>query len=116
VGSPIAPTLVSSSLSVPLDAAGTTTTPRINQLDIGFAKRVAFGPVRLDPKLDLFNVLNSSDHFTVRSSSYAPSAVPGSVPLTPSAQSLPTTASANFRQPGSILQGRILWLGATMTW
>jgi hypothetical protein len=112
----VAPGLVTSSLSVPLDAPGTTLTPRTNQLDIGFAKRVSIGRLKLNPKIDLFNALNSSDYFTVRTSNYAPSAVPGSVPLTPSAQFLPTAAGSAFRQPGSILQGRILRLGATVNW
>jgi hypothetical protein len=116
VGARVAPGLVTSSLSVPLDAPGTTLTPRTNQLDIGFAKRVSIGRLKLNPKIDLFNALNSSDYFTVRTSNYAPSAVPGAVPLTPSAQFLPTAAGSAFRQPGSILQGRILRLGATVNW
>ena len=99
-----------------MDPPGTTLTPRTNQLDIGFAKRVTINRFKISPKVDLFNVTNSSDYFTVRSSTYSPSAVPGTVPLTSSAGFLPTAAGSSFREPGSILQGRILRLGATMTW
>jgi len=118
VGALVAPGLISSSLSVPLDAPGTTLTPRTNQLDIGFSKRITIGRTKINPKLDLFNALNSSDYFSVRSSTFSPRnpGVAGSVPLTPSAQFLPSTAGAAFRQPGSILQGRILRLGATVNW
>ena len=117
VGARIVPQgLSSASLSVPLDAPGVTLTPRTQQLDMGFSKRVGIGRVKINPKVDLFNILNSSAYFTVRSSTYAPSAVAGAVPLTPSATFLPTTAGAAFRQPGSILQGRILRLGATVNW
>ena len=115
-GALVAPGLVASSLSVQLDAPGTTLTPRTNQLDIGFAKRINAKRFKISPKVDLFNVLNASDYFSVRSSTYSPSAIAGSVPLTPGAGYLPTTAGAAFRQPGSILQGRILRLGATMSW
>jgi hypothetical protein len=95
-----------------------TLTPRTNQLDIGFSKRISIRNLKINPKLDLFNALNSSDYFSVRSSTFAISnpAVAGSVPLSPSAQFLPSTAGAAFRQPGSILQGRILRLGATVNW
>jgi hypothetical protein len=119
VGARVAPGLISSSLSVPLDAPGVTLTPRTNQLDLGFSKRFTVGGAKINPKVDLFNVLNSSDYFTVRSSTYAPTTTPGTVPLTPSAQFLPSASGATtfaFRQPGSILQGRILRLGATVTW
>jgi hypothetical protein len=117
VGARVVPQgLANSSLSVPLDAPGTTLTPRTNQLDLGFAKRITVARFKISPKVDLFNALNSSDYFSVRSSTYAPSAIAGSVPLTPQAGFLPTAAGNTFRQPGSILQGRILRLGATMTW
>jgi hypothetical protein len=116
VGALVAPGLVASSLSVQLDPPSTTLTPRTNQVDVGFAKRISLARFKISPKVDLFNVLNSSDYFSVRSSTYSPSAVAGAVPLTPQAGFLPTTAGTAFRQPGSILQGRILRLGATMTW
>jgi hypothetical protein len=116
VGALIDPGQVVSSLSVPLDPPGTTLTPRINQVDIGLAKRITVGRAKINPKGDLFNVLNSSDYFTVRTQTYSPSTTPGQVPLTPSAQFLPSTSGSAFRQPGSILQGRILRLGATVNW
>jgi hypothetical protein len=103
-------TQISSSISVPLDAAGTTLTPRTNQLDLGVAKRVSMGHLRIDPKVDLFNAFNSAAYFTVRSTAFSPIVGPNGT----SAPALP--ASSSFRGPGSVLQGRILRVGANVTW
>ena len=116
VNAKINPTQVSSSISVPLDPAGTTLTPRTNQLDVGVAKRLTFGHVRVDPKIDFFNALNSSAYFTVRSTAFSPIVGPDgtSSPALPA----PATGSSftNFRAPGSVLQGRIVRVGANVTW
>ena len=48
----------------------TQLTPRINQVDLSIAKRITVGRLRIDPKLDIFNVLNSDDYFTARSTTY----------------------------------------------
>ena len=97
-GNVIIPGMNMASLSVPLVAPGTELTPRLNQLDLSFAKRVKLERFQFNPKLDIFNALNSSDYFTVRSLSYS------------------TAAGATYRQPGSILQGRILRIGAVVNW
>ena len=109
-------TQVSSSISVPLDASGTTLTPRTNQVDLGLAKRLTMGHLRIDPKVDLFNAFNSSAYFTVRSTAFSPIAGPNGT----SAPALPAPATGspytNFRAPGSVLQGRIIRVGANVTW
>src|SRR5262249_61602769 len=65
-GNVITPTAVNN-LSVPLDPTGVTQTPRTNQVDFGLAKRMKFGRLRIDPKIDLFNALNSDDYYSVTS-------------------------------------------------
>ena len=108
VGALIAPGALSS-LTVPLDKPNTLLTPRLNQLDLSIAKRITVGHFRIDPKLDVFNALNSDDFFTVRSTTYtltatgaAPSAVNGS--------------SGSYLLPGSIIQGRLLRIAAVVNW
>ena len=85
--------LFRSSLNVPLIAPGTELTPRINQVDFSVSKRLSFERVRLQPRIDLFNALNSSDYYTVRSIVYS------------------TAPNATYKLPGSILLGRLVRLG-----
>jgi Carboxypeptidase regulatory-like domain len=101
----------SASFTVPLDAPGTLLTPRVNQLDLSFSKRITVRGIKLDPKIDIFNALNSDDYFTVRSSAFSP------VASAAAATGLQGTGSGGtYLQPGSILQGRIIRLGAVITW
>jgi hypothetical protein len=101
---------------VQLDAPQTTLTPRTNQVDIGVSKRISFGRFRIDPKLDLFNALNSSDYYSVRSTSFSPIVGPEGV----TGPALPSPAAGtnytNYRAPARFLQGRILKLGFNMSW
>jgi hypothetical protein len=103
IGALVAPGLVSSSLSVPLAAPGTEMTPRLNQVDLSIAKRITIGHFRFDPKIDIFNALNADDYFTVRTTSFAPTATPG-------------VSGGAYMLPGSILQGRLIRLGAVVNW
>jgi hypothetical protein len=66
--------------------------------------------MRFEPKLDVFNALNSSDYFTVRSTTFQPTGVPGVSALGPGGT--PTA----YLAPASILQGRLLRIGANVTW
>ena len=100
----------SATLSVPLVAPGTEMTSRITQLDIGVSKRISVGRMRSEPKLDVFNALNSSDYFTVRSTTFQPTGVPGVSALGPGGT--PTA----YLAPASILQGRLFRIGANVTW
>ena len=103
LGALVAPGLVSSSVSVPLVAPGTEMTPRVNQVDFSIAKRITVGRFRLDPKIDIFNALNSDDYFSVRTTSFSPSATAG-------------VSGGSYMLPGSILQGRLIRLGAVVNW
>ncbi len=111
VGARVVPAGINSgTFTVPLDAPGTLLTPRVNQLDLSFSKRITVAGVKLDPKIDIFNALNSDDYFTVRSTTFSPT--------TNSALTTPVTrgSAGTYLQPGSILQGRIIRLGAVITW
>ncbi|MBI3491287.1 MAG: hypothetical protein HY047_05830 [Acidobacteria bacterium] len=104
VGALVAPTgLNSGSLSVPLIAPGTEQMPRVNQVDFSIAKRITIGHLKVDPKLDVFNAFNSSDYFTVRTSTFTPTATAG-------------TSGGTYLFPGSIIQGRLLRLAAVVNW
>jgi hypothetical protein len=98
VGNLVVPGMNTASFSVPLVAPGTEMTPRFNETDISFAKRITLERFQINPKIDIFNVFNSSDYFTVRSTTYS------------------TAPGATYMQPGSILQGRIVRLGAVVNW
>lgn len=103
VGALVAPGLVASSLSVPLVPPGTEQTPRLNQVDLSISKRITIGRLKFDPKLDIFNALNSSDYFSVRTTSFTATATPG-------------VSGGTYLFPGSILQGRLLRIGAVVNW
>jgi hypothetical protein len=88
------------SLSVPLVAPSTELTPRLNNVDLSFAKRFSFERLKINPKVDIFNLFNSSDYFTVQSLTYQSAAA----------------AAAAYKQPNNIVQGRIIRLGAVVNW
>src|SRR5206468_8842177 len=71
VGALVIPGMNQASLNVPLIAPGTELTPRINQVDFSIGKRITFERIRFEPKIDLFNALNSSDYYTIRSMVYS---------------------------------------------
>ncbi len=98
-----------SSLTVPLAPPNTVLTPRLNQLDLSVGKRIAIGHFRFEPKLDIFNALNSSDYFTARSTTYTLTAV-GATPTAVNG------SSGSYLLPGSIIQGRLLRIAAVVNW
>jgi len=102
VGGLVAPGALSS-LTVPLVPPSTELTPRINQVDFSLAKRVKIGGLRIDPKVDLFNAFNSGAYFSVKTTSFTPSATTG-------------VSQGQYLYPGSILQGRLLRLAAVVNW
>ena len=87
------PGMNQASYNVPLIAPGTEMTPRLTQVDFSVSKRINLERFRFEPRVDLFNALNSSDYYTVRSLVYS------------------TAANATYKLPGSILLGRIVRLG-----
>src|ERR1041385_2184113 len=81
------------SLNIPLIAPGTELTPRLTQVDFSLSKRVNLERFRFQPRIDLFNAFNSSDYYTVRTLVYGGGA---------------------YKQPGSILLGRIVRFGVNV--
>jgi len=110
VGAKVVPgTLFLASLPVPLIAPGTEMTPRVSQLDVSISKRITFGNFKLDPKIDLFNALNSDDYYSVRTTTFAPVSNPA----------LATGfngSGGTYLQPQSILQGRLLRIAVVVNW
>jgi len=104
---------------IQLGAPGTTLTPRTNQVDFGLSKRITVGRLRINPQLDIFNVLNSSDYYTVRSTVFSPMLNPNVSDPT-HAPALPALAAGtnytNYLAPSRFIQGRILRLGFNVTW
>jgi hypothetical protein len=94
-GQLVAPTLTSASVTVPLVAPGTEFLPRINQLDLSFAKNFQVSGYRLSGQMDIFNVSNENFVTAYRSTNFA------------------TTA---YQQPSSVLQGRMIRLGLQVKW
>ena len=96
--------------TVPLDAPGTLLTPRVTQLDLSFSKRITVKGVKFDPKIDIFNALNSDDYFSVRGVVFSPTTNP--------ALTTPVTrgSAGTYLQPNAILQGRIIRVAAVITW
>ena len=82
-------------IQIPLVAPETEYTPRINQFDFSVSKRFEFGAFRVTPKMDLFNAFNSDDYSSVATAQFG---------------------AAAYKQPSVILQGRIIRIGAEMTW
>ena len=79
------------SMSVPLVAPMTEYGDRINQLDVNIVRTFHAGRFNIQPKLDLFNLLNVAPVFAARSLNYG------------------TTA---YKQPSSVLSGRAVQFGA----
>ena len=103
-------------MSVPLNAAGTQLTPRTNQVDFGISKRLKFGRIRIDPKIDLFNALNSDDYYSVVSTSFSPIVGPGGVNAPASPSLVGGTQPTSYHQPARFLQGRIVKIGFNASW
>jgi len=101
VGALVSPGQITSSFSVPLKAPGVELTPRVTQLDLSVSKRIVVHGFRFDPKLDIFNALNSDDYFSVRTTAYAATGTAG-------------VSSGTYMQPGSIIQGRLLRIALVM--
>ena len=93
-GALVLPAMAASGLAtinVPLVAPETEFTPRINQVDFSVSKSFELGKFRVNPKLDLFNALNSDDYTSVATTQFG---------------------AATYLRPSVILQGRIIRVGA----
>jgi len=116
VGALIDPNLLMPSATVNLNPSNTQLTPRTNEIDFGLAKLVRIGRVRINPRVDLFNALNSSDFYSVRTTVFSP--IVGAAGVTgPAAPSLAAGTNYTFyNQPAHILDGRIVRIGFNITW
>jgi carboxypeptidase family protein len=94
-GALVIPNMTAANLNIPLTAPGTEYAERVNQLDLSLGKWFQLGRTRLQGQLDVFNALNRGDVLSVRSMNY----------LTPS-----------YKQPSSVLQGRIIRIATQMKW
>ncbi len=70
-------------------------TERINQLDLKLQKTFRYGRVSVSPVFEVFNTLNSDDVVTYVSTN---------------------VLSSSYLRPNSILQGRMIGIGATVRW
>ncbi len=94
-GSLVVPNLTQTTLLVPLVAPGREFLDRMNQVDVSVAKVFTVGRTRIQGQLDVFNTLNASPVLDVRSADFG---------------------TAAYLQPSRTLQGRIVRLGAQLTW
>jgi hypothetical protein len=65
----------------------------LHQLDLNIVKTIKVGHASVQPKFDLFNALNASHMYAVRTLNYG---------------------TASYLQPSSILVGRVFQLGAVL--
>ncbi len=94
-GTLVIPTLTTSSLTVPLVAPGTEFLPRLNQVDLSFAKWFQVGRLRIQGQVDIFNAFNRNTDLFYRSTN---------------------ATTAAYLQPSGVLQGRQIRIGTQMKW
>ena len=109
VGDPVVPGQLTSSFAVPLVPPGTEMTPRVTQLDLSLSKRITVRGFRFEPKIDVFNVMNSDDWFSVRSTTFTPV-------NNPALAVAMNGSGGTYLLPSSIIQGRLLRIGAVINW
>ncbi|MBI3399904.1 MAG: hypothetical protein HY048_00670, partial [Acidobacteria bacterium] len=88
----VVPSLVQSSVTVPLLKPGTKYLDRWNQVDVRLAKKFKVQRVNFSGQLDIFNILNSSSILTVNEA-----------------------FGSSLDRPTAILQGRLLAIGMQMS-
>jgi len=94
-GALVIPGLTVSSIAVPLLPPATELSDRVYQLDVNVGKWIRMRNLQVQPRIDLYNVLNRSDVVAVRSLNYG---------------------TSSYLQPATVLQGRIVQLGLNMKW
>src|SRR5262249_46517643 len=91
----VGPSLTLASLTVPLIPFNTLFAERVNTLDIKIAKAFKVQGGTLEPAIEMFNVNNSDAINAYRSVSYA---------------------TATYRVPSTITQGRIIGIALNARW
>ncbi len=94
-GTLVVPNLTQTTLLVPLVAPGREFLDRTQQVDLSLAKWFQVRRMRIQGQVDVFNAFNGSPVLDVRSADFGTSA---------------------YLQPSRVLQGRLVRLGAQMTW
>jgi hypothetical protein len=94
-GALVDPGMTVASISVPLLPPGTRFADRINDVDLTIGKWFNAGRVQVQPEGSVFNVLNASSVYAVRSLNYG---------------------TSSYLQPSSVLQGRYVRLGVQVKW
>ena len=84
-------------LTLPLVPTGHVRSERLHQLDLRISKTFTVRKIRIQPTLDIANVLNSDHIIDFQSQSYASSA-------------------SNYLEPDDVLLGRVIGVGATVKW
>ncbi len=92
-GQRVNPGITQSSLSVPIKPPMTDYGDRINQLDINVAKVFKFGHVSVEPKVDIYNLLNAAPVTAVLGMNYG---------------------TASYLAPSVVFNPRTLQIGALM--
>jgi hypothetical protein len=87
----VVPSLVQTSVTVPLIKPGTKYLGRWNQVDVRLAKKFGVGRLRMQGQLDIFNILNASSILSVTE-----------------------TYGSALDRPTAILQGRLFAVGAQL--
>jgi len=96
-GAVVLSTLNQSTLAVPLRPDEQVRIQRLNQLDIKLQKTFKFGTTTISPNFEVFNVTNTDKVITYSSTSYA-------------------ISTGGYLKPNSIVQGRIIGVGASVRW
>jgi hypothetical protein len=94
-GELVIPGLNVASINIPLVAPETEFMPRFNQLDLSLSKSFTVRGLRISPKVDMFNALNSDRWSTVTNSQFGTSA---------------------YLQPATFMQGRLIRVGVETYW
>jgi hypothetical protein len=94
-GELVIPGLNTATLNVPLRAPETEFMPRFNQLDLSLSKTVRYRGIRISPKVDVFNVMNSDRWSAVTTAQFN---------------------STTYRQPSTIMQARLIRVGFESSW
>jgi hypothetical protein len=94
-GALIAPTLNQSSLTIPLVATRATFVERITQLDLKASKTFRINRVTVSPTVEAFNINNSDAIISYQSTN---------------------SIAAAYLAPNSIMQGRMIGVGAQVKW
>ena len=94
-GALVIPGLTVSSIAVPLVAPGTELSDRVQQLDINVGKWFHAANIQVQPRVDIYNLLNRSDVVAVRSLNYG---------------------TSSYFQPATVIQGRLIQIGVNAKW